>query len=131
MFSSCFQMLLICCFVCLSLGSSLRFVNMYDEVSFKGCCKRGQNTSWTFGNIFISFNRIVIVNSNLKDSISLDHQSTLQINPVTLVHEGFYKCICNNLTITNYTLVVEGKYILVNLFIFILLLKIADVDVEL
>lgn len=80
---------------------------MPDSVVFETCCEGKQNKEWKFEDDFLFFNYIPM-ESRIRETVSLDANSSLCISAVSLLHIGIYQCICDSVPVKNFSLDVEG-----------------------
>lgn len=86
-----------------------------NSVLLETCCETTQTINWKFKENFLFFKWIPLENV-IKDTVSLDVNSSLCISNVSLLHEGVYQCMCNDISVKNYSLEVEGLLVISILF---------------
>lgn len=78
-----------------------------NSIVLESCCKDKQHRNWKFCNRFLFFNWIPI-DSGLGDTVSLDTNRSLIISNISLLHEGTYQCMCDNVSLRTFLLWVQG-----------------------
>lgn len=94
-------------FIQYTFGSFPIVKTISDSVLFETSCETMQNKNWKFQNGYLFFNKVPL-KSPIKHTILLNNNGSLYIDSVSLVHEGIYQCICDEINIRNYSLRIEG-----------------------